>query len=229
MLTLLSLFNHSRVEVVKNEAVSSAEEGYFEVEQCTVDTLAVGWSFLFIGGQLLWGAKMAIFVRHVPSSFNESQHIMFSLLLMLVYAIIIVPLVVLIGNRPNESALLVSLGTSLGVILFTAILFGPKLVAITTGQANRVHRGATTSHRDCDDDDFVKNTDQTGVEYQPKSDRYSMLFSSHIQGEPTRPLSTSHSRYIMRSHNSRTLLGPNSHARASGGSRTIRVHPAPAR
>lgn len=55
---------------------------------------------------------------------------------MLMYGSIFVPLLMLIEERPNASRLLLGFGISLGVILFTSILFGPKLVAIFTGEAN---------------------------------------------------------------------------------------------
>jgi hypothetical protein len=85
---------------------------------------------------MVGAAFMAFKTRNVPSAFDESQHIANAIFLLIFFAVIIVPLDILVQDNPNASIIIQGIGQSFLGIMLLVVLFGPKLYYIASGKAN---------------------------------------------------------------------------------------------
>jgi hypothetical protein len=97
----------------------------------------MGLEIAFIAALMLAGAVVAFRTRSVPSAFNESSHILFSLQIMLFFLVLLVPLDwALVDNSPEASVVIQGGGQLLLALVILSSNFVPKLYYIFTGKAN---------------------------------------------------------------------------------------------
>jgi hypothetical protein len=85
---------------------------------------------------MIGAAFLAFKTRNVPSAFDESQHIANAIFLLIFFAVIIVPLDILVQENPNASIIIQGIGQCFLGIMLLVVLFGPKLYYIASGKAN---------------------------------------------------------------------------------------------
>jgi hypothetical protein len=85
---------------------------------------------------MIGAAFLAFKTRNVPSAFDESQHIANAIFLLIFFAVIIVPLDILVQDNPNASIIIQGIGQCFLGIMLLVVLFGPKLYYIASGKAN---------------------------------------------------------------------------------------------
>ncbi len=112
------------------------------VWQCSVGNGFSSWMGVQIGIffiVMLLGAWVAFKTRSVPSAFNESNHMLFSLQILMVFLILLVPLDwALLSNSP-EAAVVIQSGGQLLLALFLLLSnFLPKIYYIFTGACDDV-------------------------------------------------------------------------------------------
>jgi hypothetical protein len=94
---------------------------------------------------MVGAAFMAFKTRNVPSAFDESAHIANAIFLLIFFAVIIVPLDILIQDSPNAAIIIQGIGQCFLGIMLLVVLFGPKLYYIASGRANDKKMLAATS------------------------------------------------------------------------------------
>jgi len=83
------------------------------------------------------GAVVAFRTRTVPSAFNESSHILFSLQILLFMLLILAPLDWALINNSPEASIVIQAGGQLVLSLFLLVSnFGPKLYYLLTGRGD---------------------------------------------------------------------------------------------
>ena len=97
--------------------------------------------------QALYGMYLAYNVRHINANFNESRYVGLSILHLVVFAAIMVPLDRALENQLTVHYLLVSLMLCLGIFVTLSLVFVPKLYAIVWKR-----KGAAKRHQPRVDD-----------------------------------------------------------------------------
>jgi hypothetical protein len=85
---------------------------------------------------MITAATIAFKTRNVPSAFNESQHIANAIFLLIFFAVIIVPLDILVQDNPNASIIIQGIGQCFLGIMLLVVLYGPKIYYIVSGKSN---------------------------------------------------------------------------------------------
>jgi hypothetical protein len=96
----------------------------------------IGVQLALLFAVMVGAAFMAFKTRNVPSAFDESQHIANAIFLLIFFAVIIVPLDILVQENPNAAIIIQGIGQSFLGIMLLVVLFGPKLYYIAIGKAN---------------------------------------------------------------------------------------------
>src|SRR6185312_9141358 len=99
---------------------------------CT-DLESTGWliwfifELIYICTLLCLLLYMAFSIRHTPSAFNESHHLLSCVFALCVVLAILVPLQFIVNSDPSAVLLVRGIGQPLTALIITIILFGPKL------------------------------------------------------------------------------------------------------
>jgi hypothetical protein len=94
----------------------------------------VGVNIAVFGLCMIAGAFIAFKTRNVPSAFNESHHILYSLVLLLFFLLMLVPLdFLLVNNSPEASVLIQAAGQLLLSFFLLVFNFAPKVYYLYTG------------------------------------------------------------------------------------------------
>lgn len=91
----------------------------------------IGAEIAFICCLMLPAAYLGFKCRDLPSQYNESSHIQNALVVLMFFAVIIIPLDIFIFDNPEAAVLIQGLGQAFLCIILTAIVFGPKLYYLT--------------------------------------------------------------------------------------------------
>lgn len=124
----------STFSVVPAPSLPSDDERVYEIGKCSHHAVAVGLALLYSGVLVFWGANTAWQGRNIPSDFNETSHIATSIMSVLVYASLLLPVQVFVEDRPVALAILRSLGTNVGILISMVAIYMPKLLRIYNGQ-----------------------------------------------------------------------------------------------
>jgi hypothetical protein len=113
-----------------NLILKPPNQGYFSVKYCSTDSYAVIATLVYYGTTVLAGAILAWRVRNVDRLFNESEHIMYCIVFLMVYCIVLLPVQFSIESQIEAVAWLRAAGILVGVWICIGVLFIPKLVPL---------------------------------------------------------------------------------------------------
>jgi hypothetical protein len=131
-------------EQVAISTLSSDPFVIYLVPQCSFSPSFLSITLIYLGLLTLWGTLTAIRVRNAPVGFNESFHICVSIGFLACYGALILPLQLLLSDRPDALSFLRAIGMIIGIWVTLACIFVPKILVITEGRADvKESSGAT--------------------------------------------------------------------------------------
>jgi hypothetical protein len=202
-------FSSARLSLSELKLGSGSADGKY-VNQCSQQNnfmIWIGIQLAFLFTVMVGAAFMAFKTRNVPSAFDESAHIANAIFLLIFFAVIIVPLDILVQDSPNASIIIQGIGQCFLGLMLLVILFGPKLYHIATGNANSKPKGATMANTGANTGMTTGSVLASNGDSNDHSNGSAGINKSKLNSTSSKPAHTSAVKYIPQKRNSLSITG----------------------